>query len=131
MLKQILLTGINYTNALWNIALEKYLISSFIRLCFFHPKQSQKSRSILEDGSRFWGLLRKGETCIIAKFQRTDLVICSHSRERKTLSYSQINMVCNIPFHTSLTMIEFQLDFDENGRSFLETKASWLPTQGQ
>ena len=36
-------------------------------------------------------LFRKGKTCIIAKFYRTDLVICSHSRERKILSYRQIN----------------------------------------
>ena len=39
------------------------------------------------------GLFRKGKTCIIAKFHRTDLVICSHSRERKTPSYSRINTV--------------------------------------
>ena len=31
---------------------------------------------------------RRVETGIIAKFYRTDLVICSHSREGKTLSYS-------------------------------------------
>ena len=30
---------------------------------------------------------------IIAKLHRTDLVICSHSRKRKTLFYSQINTV--------------------------------------
>ena len=35
------------------------------------------------------GLFRKGKTCIIAKFHGTDLVICSHSRERKTLACSQ------------------------------------------
>ena len=35
----------------------------------------------------------KGKTGIIAKFHRTDLVICSHSREGRTPSYSQINMV--------------------------------------
>ena len=35
----------------------------------------------------------KGKTHIIAKFLRTDLVICSHSREGETLSYSQINTV--------------------------------------
>ena len=34
-----------------------------------------------------------GKTCIIAKFQRTDLVISSHSREEKTPPYSQINTV--------------------------------------
>ena len=57
------------------------------------PKQSQISRSVLEDGSRYLGLFRKGENHIIAKFYRNNLVICSHSREGKTLSYSQINTV--------------------------------------
>ena len=28
-----------------------------------------------------WDLIRKGKTRIIAKFHRTDLVICSHSKE--------------------------------------------------
>ena len=36
-------------------------------------------------------LFGKGKTRIIAKFHGTELVICDHSRERKTLSYSQIN----------------------------------------
>ena len=36
--------------------------------------------SILQDGSRSLGLFRKGKICIIAKFYRTDLVICSHFR---------------------------------------------------
>ena len=35
----------------------------------------------------------KGKTHIIAKFLWTDLVICSHSREGETPSYSQTNMV--------------------------------------
>ena len=47
------------------------------------PKQSH--------GSRFLGLFRKVKTCIKAKFYRTDLVICSHSVERKTSSYSRGN----------------------------------------
>ena len=34
-----------------------------------------------------------GKTHIIAKFRRTDLVICSHIREAKTPSCSQINMI--------------------------------------
>ena len=34
-----------------------------------------------------------GKTHIIAKFHWTDLVICSHSREGITPSYSRINMV--------------------------------------
>ena len=35
----------------------------------------------------------KGKTFIIANFHRTDLVICNHSWERKSLSYSGINMI--------------------------------------
>ena len=42
---------------------------------FFLPKQSERSRSILQDGSRSLGLFRKGKIGIIAKFHRTDLVI--------------------------------------------------------
>ena len=36
---------------------------------------------------------RKGKTCIIGEFHRTGLVICTHSKEGKSSSYSQINMV--------------------------------------
>ena len=61
----------------------KYRISSLIRRCFFLPKQSQKSRSILQDGSRSLGLFRKGKTRITAKLQRADMIICTHSREGK------------------------------------------------
>ena len=60
---------------------------------FFLPKQSQRSRSVLLDMSGSLGLFRKGKTHVIAKFHRTDLVICSHSREEKALPYSQINTV--------------------------------------
>ena len=65
----------------------RYHISVVIRQSFFPSKTIQK------DHSRSIGLFRKGKTRIIAKFHRTDLVICSHSRNRKTLSYSQINTV--------------------------------------
>ena len=41
---------------------------------FFLPKQSQRSKSILQDESRSLGLFRKGKIGIIAKFHRTDLV---------------------------------------------------------
>ena len=70
---------------------QRYRISSVIRRRCFLPKQSQKSRSVLQDESRSLRLFGKDKTCIIAKFHRTDLVICYHSRERKSLSYSQIN----------------------------------------
>ena len=39
------------------------------------------------------GLFRKGKTLIIAIFRRTDLVIRSHSKERKSPSYSRIDTV--------------------------------------
>ena len=74
-------------------ALASYRISSVIRRSFFLPKQFQKSRSVLQDGSRSLGLFRKGKTRIIAKFLRADLVIGSHSREGETPSYNWINTV--------------------------------------
>ena len=71
-----------------------YRIFSVIRESFFPlPKQSQKSRFILQDRSRSLGLFRKGKTGITAKFHWTDLVIFSHCRERKTPSYSRRNRV--------------------------------------
>ena len=60
-----------------------YHISSVIRQSYFPSKQSQKSRSIF-NRSRSLGLFKKDKTRIIAKFHRTDLVICNHSREGKT-----------------------------------------------
>ena len=41
-------------------------------------------------------MFKKGKTCIITKLHRTDLVICSHSREGKPPPYSRINMVQHI-----------------------------------
>ena len=52
-----------------------YRISSVIRRSFFLPKQSQRSRSVLQDGSRSLGLFRKGKIGIIAKFHRTGVFI--------------------------------------------------------
>ena len=46
-------------------------------------KQSQKSRSILQDGSRSLGLFRKGRTSIISKFQETDLFFVVISERAK------------------------------------------------
>ena len=60
---------------------------------FFLPKQSQRSRSVLQEGSRSLRLFRKGKISIIAKFHRTDLFILSHSRGTKPPSYSRINTV--------------------------------------
>ena len=80
----------------WNTALSvwmNYRISSGIRWRFSLLKQPQKSRSILQDGSRSLRLFRKGKTHIIAKFHWTDLVICNHSGDGKPPSYSWINTV--------------------------------------
>ena len=74
-----------------------YRISLGIRQRFSLSKQPQKSRSILQDGSRSLRLFRKGKTHIIAKFHWTDLVICNHSGDGKPPSYSRINTVI-LPF---------------------------------
>ena len=46
-------------------------------------------------------MFRKGKTRIIAKLHRTDIVICSHSREGKIPSYSQTNTVKEAAFAAS------------------------------
>ena len=53
----------------------RYRTSSVIRRDCFLPKQTQRSRSVLSDGSKSLGLFRKGKSGIIAKFHKTDLVI--------------------------------------------------------
>ena len=58
-----------------NILNFDYHISSVIRRIIFLPKQSQRSRSILKDGSRSLGLFGKGKIGITPKFHRTDLII--------------------------------------------------------
>ena len=68
----------------------RYHVSSVIS---FFPFQNNYKNG---DGSRSLGLLWKSKTCIVAKFHRTDLAICGHSKERNTLSYSQINMVLEL-----------------------------------
>ena len=45
------------------------------------------------DGSRSLILFREGKTHMVAKFQKTDLVLRSNHRLVKTMSYSQINTV--------------------------------------
>ena len=67
----------------------------FLRLKdgFFSPNNPKKSRSILYNRSRSLRLFRKGKTRIIAIFHTADLVICSHSGERKIPSYSRIYTV--------------------------------------
>ena len=52
------------------------------------------------------GLFRKGKTRITANFDRNDLVICSHSREGKPPSYSQINRVKEVFFSCNQPQFE-------------------------
>ena len=66
-----------------------YRISPLIRQTLSPSKTSPK----ISDGSRFLRLFRKGKIRIIANFHWSDLVICSHSRERTTPSYSRRNTV--------------------------------------
>ena len=51
---------------------------------FLH-KQSQKYRSVLQDGSRSLGLFRKGKTSIIAKFQETYFFVVISERAKPGL----------------------------------------------
>ena len=51
-----------------------------------NPKNLALSYNIRQ--IRCLGLFSKGKTCNTASFHRTDVVICSHSQEGKTLSYS-------------------------------------------
>ena len=51
----------------------------------------------------------KGKTCIIAKFHRIDLVVCSHFREGKTPSYSQINTVIHLKISHFLYVSNFMV----------------------
>ena len=89
-----------------------YCISSVIRHSFFFlPKQSQEARSILEVGPRSLGLFRKGQTCIIAKFPRTDLVICSRCGEGETLSYGDINTVRVSVYYQLLSAAEYHIHY--------------------
>ena len=68
-----------------------YHISLVIRQGFFPSKNNPKN---LDPSYKMDLDLRDClRTCIITKFHRTDQVICRHSREEKTLSYSRINMV--------------------------------------
>ena len=57
------------------------------------------------------GLFRKGKTCVIAKIHRTDLVICSHSREGQTLSYRRINTVY---YHLYPSFLPLELSYRQN-----------------
>ena len=57
-------------------------------------KRSQKSRSILQDGSRSLGF-RKGNTSIIAKLHR-NLVICSLERGNSILQLNKKRHISNL-----------------------------------
>ena len=58
-----------------------YCTSLVTRWSFFLPKQYQNLDPSYNN--RFLGLFWKSKTHILAKFHKTDLVICSDSRERE------------------------------------------------
>ena len=68
------------------------------------------------------GLFRKGKTKIIAKFYRTDLVIYSHSREGKTLSYSHINTVSGYYFCFYIYFVELYIFLSSIGKKMKNIK---------
>ena len=69
----------------------EYHISLVIRQSFSFQNNPKNVDLSYEMDLDLWDLVRKGKTCIIANFHKTDVVICSHSREGKTLSYRGIN----------------------------------------
>ena len=71
-----------------SLAVQQYHISLVIRQSFFPSKIDLSYKTDLD----LWDCLIH-KTRSIAKSHRTVLVICSQSREGKTLSYSRINMV--------------------------------------
>ena len=73
-----------------------HCVPSVIRHSFcFLPNQKKNLDLSYKIDLDLWDCLRNVKTHIIAKYHRTDLVICycTHSREGKTPSYSQINVV--------------------------------------
>ena len=70
-----------------------YPISLAIRPFFFPSKTIKKNLGpSYKKDLDLWDSLGRGE-CVYSEIHRTDLVICSHSREGKTLSYSPRNRV--------------------------------------
>ena len=61
----------------------QFWLRHFQNLCDKGAKKQPRQNNVLPKQSRFLGLFRKGRTRFIAKFHMTELVICSHSRERK------------------------------------------------
>ena len=70
-----------------------YRISSNIRQNFFLPKQSENLDLSFKTDLDLYDCLEWVKLVLIAKFHRTDLDNFSHSRKRKTPSYSRTNMV--------------------------------------
>ena len=69
-----------------------YRISSLIRRCFFSFQNNPKNLDLsYKTDLDLWDCLGRVK---LAKLHRTDLIFCTHSREGKTPSYSQINTVC-------------------------------------
>ena len=80
-------------NITMNILYLPYFFRYQTELSSFRNNLKNLDPSYKMDLARSLELFRKGNTCVKAKFHRTDLVICSHSREGKTPSYSKINTV--------------------------------------
>ena len=69
-----------------------YRISSAIRVYFFLPKNPKNLAPSYKTNLNLWDCLGRVKTRIIAKFYKTVSVICSLSRQGKTLSYCSIQI---------------------------------------
>ena len=75
------------------------------------------------DGSRYLGLFRKAVIRIITKCHRTNLVICSHSRDWETPPYSRIYDI------TAVTLNIFMMSLvKEHGRQCMPCSTQFSVT---
>ena len=72
-----------------------YHISSVIRLFFSFQHNPKNLDPCYKTDLDLWDCLGRVKVTYCGKISWIHLVICSHSRERKTLSYSQIITVCS------------------------------------
>ena len=70
-----------------------YRISSLIRQCFSFQNNHKNLDPSYKRDLDLWDCLERVKLVLQQKLHRTDLIICTHSREGKTPSYSRTNMV--------------------------------------
>ena len=79
----------------------------FLRIRVFSFKNNPKNLDLSYKADLdLWDYMYLGRVKLIAKFHRTDEVICGHSREENTSSYSRISTVSIITCKTPSIIAE-------------------------